>query len=241
MNMRNPGLFLLAVSVSTMAAAQTVHMLDVKVSDQKNTYRLGEKIIFTPLTPPPDSLHVRVFFDSIAHLKAYKPDRDKCVRYYTNILWGIGYPDSIRLDAIHDLVRRGSHGRPATVTLVFEDMDNPEPGGFGLKPDSVARYFQHAVEIRIVPSDTAETVEDKVVHQFMASARAPGAVSPTPAAPEHVTMPPPPPCFQVDSRPSTRTADADSSNSSVQEATMSQVACGDQPAVAPLNPTPSGM
>jgi hypothetical protein len=228
-------LFAIAASMSAGAAAQTVHMLDVRVSNRQSTYRLGEKITLTPLTPPPDSLHVRVFFDSIAHLKAYKADRDKCVRYYTNILWGIGYPDSIHLDAIHDLVRRGSHGKPVTVTLVFEDMDNPEPGGFGLKPDSVANYFRHAFEIQIVPSDTADSVEDKVVQRFIETAHASSAVSPVRAPAESVSTPPPPPCFRVDSHPASQSAGTGETTVQGQEARMSAVGCGDQPVTGQEN------
>jgi len=230
MKTRALGLVAIAGFMATAAAAQTVHMLDVKVSNRQSTYRLGEKITLTPLTPPPDSLHVRVFFDSIAHLKAYKADRDRCVRYYTNILWGIGYPDSIHLDAIHELVRRGSHGKPVTVTLVFEDLDNPEPGGFGLKPDSVASYFQHAFEIKIVPSDTTETVEEKVAHEVVDQARTSSAVSPTLAPEESVTMPPPPPCYKVDLR-----AEAGGAGTQSMEASMSPVGCEDEPIARPVN------
>ncbi len=235
MSTRFIALFAIAASMSSGAAAQTVHMLDVRVSNRQSTYQLGEKITLIPLTPPPGSLHVRVFFDSIAHLKAYKADRDKCVRYYTNILWGIGEPDSIHLDAINELVRRGSHGRPVTVTLVFEDMDNPEPGGFGLKPDSVANYFRHAFEIQIVPSDTAESVEDKVVQLFIEKAHTSSAVSPQPTPAESASMPPPPPCFKVDSHPATHNADARETTAEAQEAKMLPATCGDQPSTGSEN------
>jgi hypothetical protein len=242
MKARTKGLFALLACTAAMAAAQTVHIIDVKVSDPQTVYHLGEKIRLTPLTPPPSSLHVRLFFDSITHLKAYKTKGDKCVRYYTNILWGIGYPDSIRLDAIHDLVRRGSRGKPITVTLVFEDMDNPEPGGFGLRPDSVADYFSHAFEIQIIPSDTVDTVEDKVVQQFIQTVHtSAGAVSPTVSEPESVTTPPPPPCFKVDKQPATNRAEAGAASAEVAEATMTAESCEDLPIALPLHPAPSGL
>jgi hypothetical protein len=226
-------------------SAQTISLLDVKVKDLQPQYELGRGIDLTPVSTPPDTLHVRVFYASIEQLKRTRPDRDHCIPFYTAILWGTGLPDVINLDAINNpnLVRRDRDGRwiAATVTLVFEGGDQPEPGAFRLKPEALDAYFRYAIEIHLAPSASQQRVEQQFSRAVEYGMRAaPPVVTPVMAAPAEVTEPPKPPCFSVNPHPDDEAGGKPLSPGVTLVATMAPTGCDQLPPLSPETTKPSG-
>jgi hypothetical protein len=139
--------------------AQSISVVKLSFKNLPSSYRIGEPIYLKPAELPPASLHVRVFFGSKADLLTRKADSLGCVRYYTWVLYGIGEPGNINLDAINDvrLLRKTPSGewKSSTVTLVFEASSGPEPGQFWLHSDheQLERYFHYGLEIQLDPPD----------------------------------------------------------------------------------------
>ena len=182
---------------------QRVSLVAVSVTDLRDFYPADKDIYLTPVSNPPESLHARMFYDSIANLKRYGPGPDHCIRYETNLITGIGRPNRIDLHRISDqkLVRRGPDGamRPVTVTLVFETGVLPEVGRFGLvSRQAVDQYFRHAIELHLVAAPEAPPAREQVAQQFMQGLKSqPTAVTPYQPARVGAEKPSPIPCFDV--------------------------------------------
>jgi hypothetical protein len=220
------------------AKAQTISLLDVKVTDLRPMYEVGKSIKLTPVGRPPESLHVRVFFDSIERLKRTRPDRDHCIPFYTNILWGTGYPNEINLDAISNR-SVVSHG-PTTVTLVFEAGTQPEPGAFRLKRESLDAYFRYAIEINLAPSSDQQSVDRKVTEAVVNGIReSHPAVFPTPAS-APASTPPAPPCFDVNPHPTNSVTNESEGIGVTFVATVALTSCTEQPVAPSANSAPAG-
>lgn len=239
--------FLLPVALLAATAAgngQVVSLLHVEVTDLQPVYEMGHAITFRPVGTPPRSLHVRVFFDSIAKLKRTRPDSDHCIPFYTTILWGTGHPGLIQLDPINTgaLYNRGrASAQGSTVTLVFEAGDQAEVGAFRLKPEAVTApdgYFRYAIEIRVAPSTTEATVEHQVTEAVVEGLRNEQPAITLAAEPQKVTNPPKPPCYTVKRAPRDEAVDPDAVPGMTLVATMAPVGC-DAPAIPgalPVNP-----
>lgn len=239
-----------AIAASAIFAAaatcwgQAVSLLRVEVTDLKPAYELGHSINLRAVGAVPPSLHVRVFFDSIANLKRTRPDRDHCIPFFTTILWGTGHPGVIQLDPINTgtLYNRRGSKKGSIVTLVFEKGDDPEVGAFRLKPEAVYGpdgYFQYALEIHLVPSeaqaDIDAQIETKIINQLRYNPPLPVALT---EAQEQTSVPPRPPCFTVQHVRDNAAEHPDQGVALV--ATMEPAGCGDSPLSAPGSLTPAG-
>jgi hypothetical protein len=235
-----------AVAVAAaVCSAQTVSLVEVKVTDLQPYYEADKAINLTPISSPPESLHARVFYDSVANLKRTRPGPDHCIRFYTALISGIGYPNVINLRAINDqrLVRPDRDGkiRPVTVTLVFETGTLPEVGAFGLKAQALNDYFAHAIEIHLVPSSNQASLEKQFEQGFMRGLQAPHPPVTPSEAPVEATEPPSAACYEVNPHPANRAAEDGQNPGVALVATMKPMGC-ETPAISPSGKMkPSGL
>jgi hypothetical protein len=233
------------VAIAASCGAQTVSLVEVQVTDLQPSYEAGKAIHLTPASAPPESLHARVFYDSVANLKRTRPGRDHCIRFYTTLISGIGYPNVINLKAINDqhLVRRGRDGmlQPVTVTLVFETGTLPEVGAFGLKDRiAVDNYFLHAIEIHLIASSDMASMQQQFEQQFMQHLQQPQQPVTPVATDTKAEEPPSVPCFDVNPHPVNEAGAGSESPGVTLVATVVPVGCGAVPVDPPASPRPSG-
>ena len=101
----------------------------------------------------PANLRVRVINAPKKDILRLPEDHDQCVTLATNlIVTGLGYAGSIQLNPIDNeifLPRGMGADARATLTLVFEALNSPEPGVIRIKKKHLPIYLSHALEITL--------------------------------------------------------------------------------------------